>query len=95
MYYILEDKTVKPIEDVLTWAKFVENGPRRVNKTKLPDGKWVSTIFIGVDLGFNGKPQTFETMVFERDGMESLDCERYSTWGEAQEGHEGMVAKWT
>lgn len=52
----------------------------------------VSTVFIGVDLRFEGSgpPLVFETTVFggEHDGYQ----ERYATWGEATAGHARAVA---
>jgi hypothetical protein len=62
----------------------------------------VSTVFLGVDHRFfdDGPPILFETMVFankapaevfpeELDGMMG----RYSTWAEAEAGHEEFVAE--
>lgn len=83
---------------------------KRVAETTLPDGKWVSTVWIGLDYNLYGmgKPLIFETMVFsgkdvekeflgkKRLGLgEELDVERYSTLKEAEKGHKRMVRKWT
>lgn len=73
---------------------------RRIAETTLPDGKWVSTVWLGLDHGAGcGPPLIFETMVFapSRDGelRESLDCDRYATAAEAKAGHAEMVAKWS
>jgi hypothetical protein len=68
-------------------------GWARVARTELPDGVSVSTVFLGLDhrFGNNGPPLVFETMVF----CGALDGEqvRYSTWAEAEAGHEAMVAR--
>lgn len=45
----------------------------------------VSTVFLGIDHGYNGQVLLFETMIFggEHDGYQ----ERYTTWEEAVSGH--------
>lgn len=62
---------------------------------------WVSTVWIGLDMGWpkegeigKHKPLIFETMVFPNDDMLERDCERYSTEAEAMAGHARMVLKW-
>jgi hypothetical protein len=50
----------------------------------------VSTVFLGLDHNWgDGPPILFETMIFggERDEYQ----ERYSTWGEAEEGHQRAI----
>lgn len=75
---------------------------KRVAATTLPDGKWVSTVWLAIDhrMTREGPPIIFETMVFAMDGPEgglgeSLDCDRYATEAEAKAGHAEMVAKWS
>ena len=52
----------------------------------------VSTIFLGLDHRWgDGPPLLFETMVF-RAG-EAVEQERYSTYHDAEQGHEAMVAR--
>lgn len=96
--YILRDK--KPIlePDIIKWAMWIENADRHVSKTTIQseDGKEyrVSTVFLGLDHRFfsnDGMPILFETMIFVKDGN-SLDYqERYSTWDEAEKGHEEAI----
>lgn len=65
-------------------------------ETTLPDGVWVSTVWLGYNHQFQpgGRPIIFETMVFtSRDRLNDLYCERYSTLEEAQAGHERIVAR--
>ena len=88
------------------WGTALETD-RRVLETTLPDGKWVSTIWLGLDLRCSGGPPLiFETMIFpacgeasagsERSwGNHDLDCTRYTTEAEAVAGHAAMVAKWS
>ncbi len=56
----------------------------------------VSTVFLVLDHGFDesGPPLVFETMVFPYNTRLDEDCERYSTWEEAKEGHKRMCEKW-
>lgn len=93
MYY---NKNGKKIE-LLEWAKLLENKDYKViNQEVLPDGKWVSTVWLGLDHQFGeGKPLIFETMVFPKEGdYIELDLDRYSTLEEAKLGHKKMVKKY-
>ena len=67
---------------------------RKVAKTTLKDGSSVSTVFLGMDHGFGGKPLIFETMVFSKNVAMDGDMDRYSTEEEAKTGHDKMVKKW-
>ena len=88
--------------DLMTWAKLFEqkrkDGYGDIGKTDLENGLFVSTVWLGLDHGFSGKPLIFETMVFDQTDAEhdgsNLDCERYSTKEEANKGHEEMCEKW-
>lgn len=113
-YILDDDNRVVAIEDILVWAEWWEEARRQnrnvVAQTQIRDGAWVSTVFIGLDMGFNElRPIVFETMAFtarsevrwselrqaEVDGVgEELDTARYATWNEAVMGHERMVEKW-
>jgi hypothetical protein len=91
------DRAGNPIIDTLAWAKkFEDVAYKRVAETTLPDGKWISTVWLGLNYQYGaGPPLIFETMVFPgRDDMGDLDCERYSTEAEAMAGHNAMVTKW-
>ena len=98
MYASLQGKRVRVIKNVLEWADEFEDKDRRVAETILPNGTWVSTVFLGINHAFldTEKPLWFETMVFSRKGdYGEWDMARYSTWGEAVKGHKAMVKKWT
>ena len=89
----------KPYEGdgLLQWSKDLENKEmQRVTQTTLADGRWISTVWLGLDHQYgDGPPLIFETMVFSsRASYEDEDQERYSTEKEAVEGHERMVEKW-
>jgi hypothetical protein len=68
---------------------------KRVAETTLPNGRWVSTVWLGLDHSFgSGPPLIFETMVFPKEGeWGELDADRYSTEVDALAGHERMCAK--
>jgi hypothetical protein len=89
------DRQGKPIDYLQARAKWLE-GERRVAKTTLPNGRYVSTVWLGMDHQFGeGPPLIFETMVFRsEDDSDDLDCDRYSTEAEALAGHEAMCRKW-
>ena len=66
-----------------------------LEKTELPDGRRVSTVWLGLDMRYDeGPPLIFETMVFPKDSQEDLDMERYETEEGARIGHRLMVEKW-
>lgn len=73
----------------------------RVAESKLPNGYWISTVWLGLNHRYgDGPPLIFETMVFPlgADGSVSdwgeLDSDRYSTEAEALAGHEAVCEKW-
>lgn len=81
------------------WATSYETrqDQKRVAETTLPNGRWVSTVWLGLNHQYgDGPPLIFETMVFpNQKDMGELDCDRYSTEAEALAGHAAMVDKWT
>jgi hypothetical protein len=93
-YILNADGDPVPV-DLLTWAAWFEDvaqiAHRRIARTTLPDGRLVSTVFLGLDHRYgDGPPLLFETMVF-RDGEEEA-CDRYTTRAEALAGHARIVA---
>jgi hypothetical protein len=89
------DRQGKPMT-MMDWAQSLKSD-RRVAETTLPNGYWISTVWLGLNHQFgSGPPLIFETMVFQsRDDLDEMDCDRYSTEAEALKGHEEMVAKWS
>jgi hypothetical protein len=89
--YVLEGHNAVQEPDLMKWAIWFETANRTVKKNTI--GKsLVSTIFLGLDHGFdNNRPLLFETMVF--DGPLDQECERCSTWEEAEEMHAEMCAR--
>jgi hypothetical protein len=78
-------------------SKFDDFEYRSVNSTLLSDGKWISTIWTGLDLQCGrGPPLIFEAMVFlsREDLGNPLWCVRYPTEKEAMVGHPRLLEKW-
>jgi len=89
--YILDGKTPKLCDDIVEWGAWLENAERTVASDTVKSSS-VSTIFLGVDhsLG-NGPPLLFETRVF--GGKLDQEVNRYSTWEEAEAGHQEMCER--
>jgi hypothetical protein len=113
-YYILNDNNEAiPCDDHLFWAEWFQNRDRHVRLEEVvvegcvrPNGGTsiaytVSTVFLGIDHGFNFsedegeyQPILFETMIFSTDESEWLNFQmRYRTWAEAEAGHEDAVRR--
>ena len=73
------------------WMAFYGTGDeRRVAETRLPGGRWVSTVWLGLDhsFGSGGPPLIFETMAFTNSRtFEETACYRTATVEEAREAH--------
>lgn len=91
----MEGQIPVPCEDLLTWARWIEDNPRVVRQEVI--GRFfVSTVFLGLDHDwtFKGPPLVFETMVMQKDGGGSVyDAPflRTSTWELALEDHAEAV----
>jgi hypothetical protein len=95
-YKLDENKNAIPCS-VEEWGEQLEE--MRTNHTKHVadediNGKRVSTVWLGLDHQWdeNAPPHIYETMVFEDKGYE-IYCSRYSTWKEAEEGHQ-IAVQW-
>lgn len=90
--YILEGHEPKAVtlDEYFEWQKAEGKEVKRVDSTHVGD-IWVSTVFLGLDHGYNGIPVLFETMVF--GGDYDLSCDRYHTWAEAEAGHAEWVER--
>ena len=98
-WYRLDGHTAVPMftraEQYIEWDARergirADNDPYHVARTELGDGRYVSTVFLGLDHEWNPNhpPLLFETMVFPDCEV----CERYSTWEQAVAGHDQVVA---
>ena len=90
--YILDGHEAVECPDLTKWAEWMEHADRHVRDT-FRDEVRVSTVFLGLDHSFSddAPPVLFETMVFINGS--GGEMERYSTWDEAEEGHQNMVDK--
>lgn len=69
---------------VFDYADYPKDKRPHVGDTTIR-GVRISTVFLGVDHGFNGDPVLFETMIFGGEYDEHQT--RYKTWDEAASGH--------
>ena len=94
-YYVLDEHGDPiPVEDHLIWARWFESHTeaRRLAEDRLPDGRRVSTVFLGLDHQLvDGPPLFFETMAFDPDGT-SLNWRRSTTRAQALDGHAALLA---
>jgi hypothetical protein len=94
-YYVLAEDGRSVIEASFMdqWCEMFENREARtVGRTELDHDVLISSVFVGTDLGFlhTGTPITFETVIFGLDPDDGYQ-ERYSTWEEAERGHQRAV----
>lgn len=91
MNYILDGKNPVLEPDLITWGIWYEKYDKAVAKTNVDD-VIVSTVFLALEHGFDlGQPILFETMVF--GGEFDQEMARYTTWEDAEIGHQVMVEK--
>lgn len=91
LHYILHGHEPEPCMNFLAWCMWFETADRRVERTDITDEADVSTVFLGLDHQWgDGPPLLFETMVFGGEHDQWQD--RYSTWDQAQAGHDRVVA---
>jgi hypothetical protein len=80
---------------LVNYYKWLDKGHMIMKQTTLPDGTFVSTIFLGRDHSWGeDKPLLWETMVFKKNGDDS-DLERDYTRNEALATHELLVKKYS
>jgi hypothetical protein len=93
-WYILDhERRPVPVDDVLTWGRWLEQvenlhvADERVGEVR------VSTVFLGLDHRHDGQgpPLLFETLIF--GGPLNGEMWRYSTWDDAEAGHAMAVKK--
>ncbi len=90
-YFLNPDHTYRPC-DLMEWANQYQTLKRHVAEDFINDCR-ISTVWLGTDHNFSyggGPPLLFETMVFQPDFHE-VYCDRYTTWAEAEEGHQKAV----
>jgi len=87
--YILVGHQPVPEPDTLKWGNWIENNNRIVKQDWFFDKVVkVSTVFLGLDHGWNGELQLFETLVFGGDDDDEMT--RCATWWQAEAMHAAM-----
>lgn len=91
MYYILDENGSPVAADLMTWARWFENGNRRLALDDLGARGAVSTVFLGTDHNFRrqGEPVLWESMIF--GGPLDQKQWRYTSRGRALRGHAALV----
>ena len=96
-FYILDGHDVRGVgEDEFSPWWVAHRDTRHVAQDTLSDGRWLSTVFLGMDHshGFLERPLLFETMLFRsQDDLTEQFCRRYSTWDEAAAGHAAALKR--
>ena len=91
-YYLDDDHNIIATKDIEEWGKFFESIPKRRVGFFENENCAISTVFLGIDHGFNGIDIIlFETMVFDKKGDGGSVWRRYKTWDEAEKGHAEIV----
>jgi hypothetical protein len=93
-YELIGQTPVRMEGDIISKAMRFEQMERRVASTKVLGLCLVSTVFLGLDHGWNprGPAVLFETMAFWR-GEGGYEQERCSTWQEAEAQHARMCTE--
>jgi hypothetical protein len=92
-YFILDaNKNVvySTMDEWVAW-RVKHPGDKNVFSNEI-NGYWISTVFLGMDIGFGTPPLYFETMVFKKVGNDidfsgRIYEDRYETYEQAKEGH--------
>jgi hypothetical protein len=93
--YYLRDGTPTDVE---TWRALQgDAGYAQIEKTTLSNGRWVSTLWLGIQQGCvpsSGAPELFETVVFDGDTRQPLASLRHATEADARAAHRRLVEEW-
>ena len=94
MRYMLINGEVVATDNFVEWAMWFASADRCVAFTDLGDCQ-VSTVFLGIDRGFNraARPILFETMMFSYNTSNDLEMTRCCTLDEAMAMHDAMVSR--
>lgn len=102
LYYVLENRKVFPEPNIFHWSKWFEetrtNNSRLVGNTCIKEEHgaaviYVSTVFLGVDVGFSSNPKNpivWESRVIGGD-MDGQHTRCAGGWEDAEKMHQKMV----
>jgi len=95
MQYIM-DEHGNPISepDIQAWAEYINNNENRVLAQDTVGNQFISTVFLGINYGWNDEaPVIFETMIFTDGDMSGEEQRRYTTREESLLTHAAIVAE--
>lgn len=95
-YIMISDGRYAPCAHLFLWGSWFEDvRNRQVETTDLPDGRRVSTIFLGLDHNWydDDLPVLFETMVFKDANYNGHYQQRYTSKHDALVGHATLVER--
>lgn len=85
------DRAGRPIPDAMTWSDLrMDRATVNVARAYLPGGVTVSTVWLGISVGFFEPPLIFETVVI--GGKYNHASWRYPSEVTALAGHDQIVA---
>ena len=106
LYILNADREAVEEPDLMTYCRWMDSHEIHVDREtvaptafrrllgwlrgKPAESSLVSTVFLGLDHGWDGKLKLFETMIF--GGPRDQEQERCATWDEAVEQHARIVA---
>jgi hypothetical protein len=92
-YYALDKEHHVHEVSPYQWVKIWKGDTRRVAATEIAKDISVSTVFLGIDHRYrdDGPPLLFETLIF--GGALDGEMWRYSSWDDAEIGHQSAVRK--
>lgn len=84
--------------DAETWRSLqADPGYVQVRKTTLSNGRWISTIWLGIDQGgavSRDAPLFFESVVFDDATRRPLASVRHVSEADACEAHRKLIEEW-
>jgi len=92
------DGSLEKCEDIIEYAAWFETADRQIARTAVPyrpDNKKaviVSTVFLGINHGWDGTAILFETVTFDMPDESELG-QRYETEEQARGGHKDIVCQ--
>jgi hypothetical protein len=91
MWYILDENNLPIKADIKDYIKWdLKNHEKRIVKQENINDVRVSTVFLGLDMGYTSKfPLLWETMIF--NGEHDQYQEKYTSYKNALEGHKRAI----
>lgn len=83
------------VTDIQSWTALQRDVRTiQVDNTRLENGRWVSTIWLGIADQADAKPMIFETSVFNDETRRRIEKMRHANEAGALQNHALMVRKW-